>query len=147
MEQMIMMQRIGGVVLVLLLFLWAFVAIYNDYKRSAARAKRRAELLATLPIDIQPDARWMSVDHLEAMNSAQLTPDQQKAVVLRRLDVGLPPLAVQAIWGPPHDIDRKGGKGGDVLIYTWWERGDKGRKKIDKRVTFRNGALETWEDR
>ena len=79
--------------------------------------------------------------------TSKLPPDQQAAVAQRRLVEGLPPEAVQVVWGRPHDIDRKGGKGGDVLIWTWWERGDRNRKKIDKRVTFRNGLLEKWEDR
>ena len=116
-------------------------------QRAQVIAKRREVLLAALPPDLQPAAQWMNVFHLEEMHQAQLSLEHQRAVVHRQLDVGLPPEAVQIIWGPPHDVDRKGGKGGDVLIWTWLELGASGRKKIDKRVTFRDGGLKQWEDR
>ena len=112
-----------------------------------ANVKRREVLLAALPPDLQPAAQWMNVTHLVEMHQAQLSLEHQRAVVHRQLDVGLPPEAVKIIWGPPQDVVRKGGKGSDVLIWKWLELGASGRKKIDKRVTFRDGGLKQWEDR
>lgn len=150
---------LGGI-----LFLWRLIQ---------ENTHQRQELLLRLPADVRPAAQSWSEELIEAhlaglltMDQIQvimeqkwskelieahlegtLTLDQIQAIRERKLPVGMPPTGVRMVWGAPHDVDQSAGVRGNITVWTWWESGPRGRRKIDKRVTFHEGRLVKWEDK
>ena len=145
MAEIIQLQQIGLAAMVVLIALIVVVMIIRGHFQGRENQKIRLALLEKVASDIRPNVANLPLVHLTELAEGRIAPEQAIGASRGVMMVGLTPTIVRAMWGAPNDVDIKGGKTGEKVIWKWYGRGSRGTRTIAKKVTFIEDRVDSWE--